>query len=110
MPRLTRVQPVARAAARLSSSRIPPESSTRTSRALTTPASSSRVRAAAEGGVEVDEVDPLGAAGLPGERGLERVAVGGLAAGLALDEPDGGPAGDVDGGQELQTGALTGAG
>ena len=60
------------------------------------------VRAAAEGGVEVDQVHPLGAVALPLQRGLERVAVGGLAAGLPLDEPDGLAVGDVDGGQQLQ--------
>src|SRR5205085_61949 len=59
---------------------------------------------AAEGGVEVDEVDPLGARRLPRERRVERVPVRGLAAGLALDEPDGDAAGDVDGGQQLQVG------
>ena len=35
-------------------------------------------------------------------RGLERVAVGGLAAGLPLDQPDGLAVGDVDGGEQLQ--------
>ena len=73
-----------------------------TSMRPTTSASSARVRAAAEGGVEVDEVDPLGALLLPGERRLERVAVRRLAAGLALHEPDGLAVGDVDGRQELE--------
>src|SRR3954447_9277845 len=43
VPRLTRAQPVARAVRRLASSRMPPESSTRTSRVRTTPARSSRL-------------------------------------------------------------------
>ena len=60
------------------------------------------VGAAAEGGVEVDEVHPLGAVALPLQRGLERVAVGRLAAGLPLHEADGLSVGDVDGGEELQ--------
>ena len=60
------------------------------------------VGAAAERGVEVDEVDPLGAVGLPLAGRLERVAVGRLGAGLALDEADGLPVGDVDGGQQDQ--------
>ena len=54
----------------------------------------------AEGGVEVDQVHPLGAVALPGEGGLQRVAVAGLGAGLALDQADGLAVGDVDGGQE----------
>ena len=58
------------------------------------------VGAAAERGVEVDEVDPLGALPLPGERGLERVAVVRFAAGGALNEADRLAVGDVDGGQE----------
>ena len=60
------------------------------------------VAAPAEGGVEVDQVHPLGAVALPGQRGLERVAVGGLAAGLALHQADGLAVGDVDGGEQLQ--------
>ena len=75
VPRLTRAHPVARAASRLASSRIPPLSSTRTSRVPTTRREQLGVGAAAERGVEVDEVDPLGAGGLPAERGLQRVAV-----------------------------------
>ena len=63
-----------------------------------------RVRAAPEGRVQVDEVDPLRAARLPVERRAERVAVRGLGAGLALDEADGLAAGDVDGGQQGQCG------
>ena len=49
-------------------------------------------------------MDPLGAGALPGERGVEWIAVRRLAPGLALDEADGDTAGDVDGGQELQAG------
>src|SRR5690606_8784 len=43
------------------------------------------VGAAAEGGVEVDQVQPARAALLEGERGVERRAVAGLGACLALD-------------------------
>ena len=82
---------------------MPPDSSTATSSSPTTAASSSALRAAAERGVEVDEVDPLGAVALPGQRGVERVAVAGLGAGLALDEADGLAVGDVDGGQQRET-------
>ena len=60
------------------------------------------VAAAAEGGVEVDQVHPLGAVALPGHGRLERVAVGGLAAGLPLHQADGLAVGDVDGGEQLQ--------
>src|SRR5690606_35902086 len=61
------------------------------------------IRATAEGGVEVDEVDPLGAVALPRQRGLDRRPVGGLGAGLALDESHGLAVGDVDGGQQLES-------
>ena len=54
------------------------------------------VVAAAERGVEVDQVDPLGAVALPVHRGVERRAVLGLAAGLALHEADGPALHDVD--------------
>ena len=60
------------------------------------------VAAAAEGGVEVDQVDPLGAVPLPLHGRVQRVAVGRLAAGLPLHETDGLAVGDVDGGEELQ--------
>ncbi len=60
------------------------------------------VVAGAERGVEVDEVEPLGAGLLPGERGGERVAVGGLGAGLALDEAHGLAVADVDGGEQFE--------
>ena len=60
------------------------------------------VAAAAERGVEVDQVHPLGAVAAARQRGLERVAVGGLAAGLALHQADGLTVGDVDGGEQLQ--------
>ena len=64
------------------------------------------VGAAAEGGVEVDQVDPLGALLLPGQRGLPRVAELAAGAGDALDELDGAAARDVDGGQELEAGCV----
>ena len=49
------------------------------------------VGAPAEGGVEVDEVDPLGALVGPVGRRVDRVAVARLRAGLALRQPDGQP-------------------
>ena len=52
--------------------------------------------------VEVDQVHPLGAVGLPLQGGVERVAVRRLAARLALDETHGLAVGDVDGGEQLQ--------
>ncbi len=61
------------------------------------------VAAAPEGGVEVDQVEPLRALALPFEGGLQRVAVVLAGAGDALDELDGPAAGDVDGGQQLES-------
>ena len=63
-----------------------------------------RVRAAPERGVQVHQVDPRGAGPLPGQRGLHRVAVLAAAAGHALDELDRVPVGDVDGGQQGESG------
>ena len=60
------------------------------------------VLAAAERGVEVDEVHPLGAGLLPGERRGQRVAVRRLGAGLALHQAHRLAVGDVDGGQQHQ--------
>ncbi|GMA85391.1 hypothetical protein GCM10025868_06410 [Angustibacter aerolatus] len=62
------------------------------------------VAAAAERGVEVDEVHPLRPARLPGQRGVEGVAVGRLAAGLALHQAHRPPLDHVDGGQQPQRG------
>ena len=64
--------------------------------------------AAAERRVEVDEVDPLGAALLPVQGGLDRVAEALLGAGDALHELHGLPARDVDGRQQLRDQALMG--
>ena len=100
VPMLTRAAPVASAARSDSSSRMPPDSSTFTSSRPTTSASRCGVGAAAERGVEVDQVDPLGAVVLPGQRRLQRVAVDGLGAGGALHQPDGLAVGDVHGGQQ----------
>ena len=61
------------------------------------------VAALAEGGVEVDQVDPLGPVGLPLQRGVERGSVGRLAAELALDQAHGLSLGDVDGGEEFES-------
>ena len=47
-------------------------------------------------------MDPLRAAGVPVERGRERVAVARLGAGRALGQADGLAVGDVDGGQQLE--------
>ncbi|OEI67227.1 hypothetical protein Cus16_3128 [Curtobacterium sp. ER1/6] len=58
------------------------------------------VVAAAERRVEVDEVDPLGTLVAPGAGRGDRVAVRGLAAGLALREADRLTVDDVDGGQQ----------
>ena len=60
------------------------------------------VRSPAERGVEVDEVDPLGAVALPGHRGVQRGAVFGFAARLPLHKPHRLAVHDVDGRQENQ--------
>ena len=60
------------------------------------------VGAAPEGGVEVDQVDPLGTLVLPRPGGLPRVAELAAGAGDPLDELDRLPAGDIDGWQELK--------
>ena len=60
------------------------------------------VGAAAERGVQVDEVDPLGAVALPTHGGVQRGAVLGFAAGLALYQADGLAVDDVDSGQKYQ--------
>ena len=87
------------------SSRMPPETSTCTPRTcLITLRSIAGVAAATEGGVEVDEVDPVGALAREVERGVDGVAVVGLGAGLALREADGLAAGDIDSGQQDQFG------
>ena len=62
------------------------------------------VVAAAEGGVEVDEVDPLGALARPVGGGVDGIAVAGLGAGLALGEADGLAVGDVDRGEQDERG------
>src|SRR4029079_15329738 len=56
--------------------------------------------AAAERRVEVDQVHPTRAVALPGQRGLARVAVAGLAAGGAAPQPDRSAVRDVDRGQQ----------
>src|SRR5690606_24995076 len=58
--------------------------------------------AVAEGAVEVDEVQPFGAGLLPAQGRLDRVAEDLLGSVDALDELDGSPSLDVDGGQQLQ--------
>ena len=55
-------------------------------------------------------MDPLGAVALPGQRRVERVAVAGLGARLALDEADGLAVGHVDGGQQGEAHAGDGYG
>ena len=87
---------------------MPPDSSTLTSSAPDDLGEQLAVGAAAERGVEVDQVDPLGAGALPGQRGVQRVAVGGLGAGRALHQADGLAVGDVDGGQEFEAAGVIG--
>ena len=60
------------------------------------------VAAAPEGGVEVDEVQPLGAGVLPARAAATGSPYTRLGAGHALDELDGPALGDVDGGQQLE--------
>ncbi|SLI04854.1 Uncharacterised protein [Mycobacteroides abscessus subsp. abscessus] len=54
------------------------------------------VGAAAEGGVEVDQMHPLGARFLPGQGGVTRRAVARLTAGLPLHQAHGLSIGDID--------------
>ena len=98
MPRLTRAQPVASAAVSESSSRIPPDSSTCDVELADHLGEQFAVGAAAERGVQVHEVDPFGAVALPAQRGVQRRAVLGFAAGLALHQAHGSTLDDVDGG------------
>ena len=67
------------------------------------------VGAAAERGVQVDQVDPVGAGTLPGQRGLHRVAVARLGAGRALDQAHRLPVRHVDGGQQGKAAGRAGA-
>ncbi|OPZ52073.1 MAG: hypothetical protein BWY91_02467 [bacterium ADurb.BinA028] len=60
----------------------------------------------AEGRVEIDQVDPLGAVVLPTLRGQPGVAELPPRAGDALLQLHGTSVGDVDGGQQLQSGRL----
>ena len=87
------------------SSRMPPESSTLHAAHLPDHLpQDAGVVAAAERGVEVDEVDPLGALVGPVGGGVDGVAVVRLGAGLALGQPHGLAVGDVDGGQQHRDG------
>ena len=89
------------------SSRMPPDSSTCTSSRPISSASSAAVRAPAERGVQVDQVNPLRARVLPGQRRVDRVAVAGLGPGRALHQPDRLAAGHVHGGQQVKPGLRT---
>src|SRR5262249_45799528 len=60
------------------------------------------VGAAAERGVQVHQMDPVGAITLPAQRGVERGAVLGFAAGLALYQAHGATLDHVDGGEQNQ--------
>ena len=60
------------------------------------------VGAAAERGVKVDQMNPFGPVALPAQRGVQRGAVLGLAAGLTLHQSNGLALDDVDGGQKYQ--------
>jgi phosphoribosyl-ATP pyrophosphohydrolase len=71
---------------------------------LNNPAQQRSVFAATEGGVEVDEVNPLGALGCPIAGRVNGVAVVGLGAELALGEAHGLALGNVDGGQQFKNG------
>ena len=106
VPMFTRAHPVASAAASDASSRMPPDSSTAMSSRPTTVGQQIRVRAAAERGVQVDQVHPLRPGRLPGQRGLHRVAVAGLGAGRAVHQPDRLAAGHVHRGQQGQRGVA----
>src|SRR5690606_27863814 len=64
------------------------------------------VAAAAEGGVEVDQVDPLRALVDPVAGGGQRVAVAGLGTGLALREPHGLAICNVDSGKKREARSL----
>ena len=78
---------------------MPPESSTATSSFPIISGEQRGVAAPPERGVQVDEVDPLGAVALPGQRGLHRIAVPGLGARLAPDQAHGLSTDDVHRGQ-----------
>ena len=84
---LTRAQPVASARSSEASSRMPPDISTFDVDLADDLRQQRRVRAAPERGVQVHQVDPLRAGVLPGQRGVHRVAVGGLGPGGALHQP-----------------------
>ncbi len=102
VPRLTRRQPVASAAASEASSRDAAGQLDLDLHGLGDLGDPLPVVAGAEGGVQIDQVQPLGSGALPGQRRLQRVAVGGLGAGLAVHQADGLPVPDVDGGQQFQ--------
>ena len=103
VPMFTRAHPVPSARSRLASSRMPPDSST------CTPGGADRgddrredvgVAPPPEGGVEVDQVDPLRALVDPAPGGGHRVAEHLLGPGDTLHELDGLAARHVDGGQQ----------
>ena len=102
VPMFTRAQPVARARSRLSSSRMPPDSSTSRRVCGGDLGDDLGVAAAAEGGVQIDQVDPLRAGVGPALGRGPRVPELLLGPGHALDELDGLPVRDVDGGQQHQ--------
>lgn len=102
VPRLTRVQPVARAAASEASSRMPPDSSTLMSRVSVIPRTRSRLEPVPKAASRSTRCSHSAPAVLPGEGGGERLAEGGLGAGGALDQADGLPVPDVDGGQQFE--------
>ena len=98
----TRAQPVASARASDSSSRMPPDISTFDVQLADDLRQQRRVRPAPERRVQVHQVQPRRAGRLPRQRGVHRVAVGRLAPGGALHQPDRLAAGHVDGGQQDQ--------
>ena len=103
VPRLMRLAPVASARSKPASSRMPPDSSMLTPRTWRiTRLDDGVVITAPEGGVEIDEVDPLRALACPVIRSFHGVAVVRFGADFALRHPHGFAVGDVDGRQQNQ--------
>lgn len=103
VPTLTRRQPVDSAKAKESASRIPGQLDLQI-QSTDDVGDDLPVVATSEGGIEVDEVDPLGALVLPAFGGQPRVAELPARSGDALLKLHGTSLGDVDGGEELQAG------
>ena len=104
VPRIARAAPAASTAATSPASRRPPPTWTGTLDRVADPLDVLDVdRGARAGPVEVDDVQRPRALLDPAPSGVERIGVeGGLALVVALDQPDGAPAADVDRGIEDQ--------